>query len=84
MQLITTKREICPKVLEKGSALVAADEFSIAPELDADRRQFWADWESLVLDKYLKKDARFRRRRYGTFYWLPKCRRHDFKVTSPR
>lgn len=71
MDLITVHRDIRLDLREKKYALVTADEFSIAPELATDRRRLWEDWATLEPDDYLKDDTRFRRRRFGLFYFVP-------------
>ncbi|MEE8586193.1 MAG: 2OG-Fe dioxygenase family protein [Acidobacteriota bacterium] len=71
MSLIDVKRNVCSEMQEKGYAWISCDEFIIALELEAERRSFWADWEQLEVDQYLKGGARFRERRYGCFHFQP-------------
>jgi len=71
INLITVDREISTELREKKYALILAKEFSIAPELAADRHHLWSDWNNLKVDNYLKDDRRFRQRRFGLFYLLP-------------
>ena len=68
---ITVDRAIRSELREKKYALILAEEFSMAPELTADRQHLWADWDDLELDKYLKEGGRFRQRRFNLFYLLP-------------
>lgn len=70
-KLITVDRAIRPELREKKFALISADEFSIAPELAADRQRLWTEWDHLEPDNYLKDGAHFRLRRFGLFYLLP-------------
>ena len=69
--LITVDRAIRSELREKKHVLILAGEFSIAPELTADRQYLWAGWDDLELDNYLKDGSRFRQRRFGIFYLLP-------------
>lgn len=69
--MITANRAIRNELREKKYALISAEEFSIAPELTADRQRLWEDWNNLELDNYLKDGGRFRQRRFGLFYFLP-------------
>jgi len=69
--MITVNRAIRSELQEKKYAVLLGNEFSIAPELTADRQQLWRDWDDLKLDNYLKDGDRFRQRRFGLFYLLP-------------
>ncbi|VAW31873.1 hypothetical protein MNBD_CHLOROFLEXI01-3073 [hydrothermal vent metagenome] len=71
MNLITINRAIRPELRKKKYALMAAEEFTIPPELANDRQQLWASWDNLKPDNYLQDGARFRLRRFGLFCWLP-------------
>jgi hypothetical protein len=71
MDQICIDRVIRPELHKKKYALISADEFFIAPELAADRKHLWTDWEHLEPDNYLKDGAHFRLRRFGLFYLLP-------------
>ena len=71
MDQIRIDRVIRPELHENKYALIAAGEFSVAPELVADRKHLWADWDHLEPDNYLKGGAHFRLRRFGLFYLLP-------------
>ncbi len=70
-EMITVDRAIDSELREKKYALILGEEFSIAPELTADRQHLWADWDHLEPDGHLKDGDHFRRRRLGLFYFLP-------------
>lgn len=64
-ELITVDRAIRSKLRKKKHVLILADEFSIAPELTADKQHLWTDWDDLELDNYLKDGGSFRQRRFS-------------------
>ena len=70
-ELITVDRTIRSELRDKKHVLILAGEFSIAPELSADKQRLWTDWADLEPDNYLKDGGRFRQRRFGLFYFLP-------------
>ena len=78
MTQITTKQDIRPAIEKNGYSWIPASEFVLSSDLELDRQQFWADWDNLEPDKYLKDGARFRSRRYGRFYFLP-----DQEILAP-
>lgn len=71
ISMIKVNRAIRSELRDKKFAVIKADEFSIAPELNTDKQHLWADWGNLEADNYLKDGGRFRQRRFGLFYLLP-------------
>ena len=51
--------------------MMAADDFSVNPELAEAKQRLWSDFDDLELDNYLKDGARFRLRRFANFYFRP-------------
>jgi hypothetical protein len=68
---ISIIRTLRTEVNDKKYALAPGNELSIAPGLLTHRQAFYADWDNLEPDEYLKGDARFRLRRMTFFYFLP-------------
>lgn len=69
--LISTDRNISADLALKKFTLIEASQILIAPNIEADKIQFSAEWDSLEPDEYLKSDNCFRRRRFALFYYLP-------------
>jgi hypothetical protein len=55
----------------QGFAWIPRAAWSIEPRLEPHWQRLCQDWDHLELDKYLQKQARFRLRRYGRYYWSP-------------
>ena len=56
----------------KGCSFVPGAALRIGPEARDSAAELASEWENLELDNYLKNGARFRERRYGRFYYLPR------------
>ena len=68
---IMINRHIRSELNENKYAIISADEFSFAPQLLESKQHFWADWNDLEPDNYLKDNACFRFRRFAYFYFQP-------------
>ena len=68
---ITINRNISSVLKEHKYATISADDYSIIPQLTDAKLDFWADWNDLEPDNYLKDGANFRFRRFAYFYFLP-------------
>ncbi len=71
MNLITAQRKFCSELAGKKYVHMPADEFTIAPKLGVDQQRFWADWNQLDPDNYLRDDGHFRLRAFAYLYFLP-------------
>jgi hypothetical protein len=65
----------------KGFAWVPRTSWIMSTSLHAQWQRMWSDWDALELDRYLKKGATFRRRRYGRFSWSPS--EHELAALPP-
>lgn len=57
---------------EQGYCLVRGSEFPIDPGVRSAESDFVSEWAKLEPDNYLRNGARFRERRYGRYYYLPR------------
>lgn len=66
--------EIEKALREQGYCLVRGAELEIDHSVRASESEFVSEWANLEPDKYLRNGARFRERRYGRYYYLPRTR----------
>lgn len=57
---------------EQGYCLVRGSELAIDRGVHAAESDFVSEWANLEPDNYLRDGARFRERRYGRYYYLPR------------
>jgi hypothetical protein len=81
MGLITTEPEARRDIARQGFAWIPHTAWSISSSLMPHWQSLRGDWDHLELDRYLQGGARFRRRRYGRYYWSPA---HDTLVALPQ
>jgi hypothetical protein len=68
---------------DKGYALVRSAHLPIDEDARRQADSLAEHWENLVTDPYLKGGARFRRRRYDRFYYLPSSDRIRLRPHRP-
>jgi hypothetical protein len=71
MGLIAIDRDVRRDIADRGFAWIPRAAWSIDPRLQLHWQRLCADWGHLEVDRYLAGGARFRRRRYGRYFWSP-------------
>jgi hypothetical protein len=71
MRSITIHHNVRGQIVNQGFAWIPWSAWSIGPQLGPHWQSLCEDWNRLELDRYLENGAKFRRRRYGRFYWRP-------------
>ncbi|MCV3215379.1 2OG-Fe dioxygenase family protein [Plectonema radiosum NIES-515] len=56
---------------KQGFCMVKGDELGLDPSVRTHEAEFASEWSNLGSDDYLKNSAKFRKRRYGRFCYIP-------------
>ena len=64
--------EVRTDLRSKGCCFVPGAGLQIGQKAYQSAAELATEWENLEPDKYLKNGARFRERRYGRFYYVPR------------
>jgi hypothetical protein len=71
MERISIGQDVRHEIAERGFAWIPRAAWSISHALDPHWLRLTEDWDHLELDRYLAAGAKFRRRRYGRYFWSP-------------
>jgi hypothetical protein len=71
MAAIRIDQDVRRDVADRGFAWIPRAAWSVGPSLEPHWQRLTGDWDHLEPDRYLEAGAKFRRRRYGRYSWLP-------------
>jgi hypothetical protein len=71
MGLIKILQDVRRDIAGRGFAWIPRPAWSIAPQLAPHWQRMCEDWDHLEQDRHMKEGAKYRRRRYGRYYWSP-------------